>query len=211
MTPLISSNSSYDNDCVGTVLLIFVVFCVLFLYFVWLRSVPKCYLCQWIVPSRLPIRFSLMFNYNNAAHPIIYYAYNIRLHAFPIFYLFIFYLFFILLIFVSLFVWLFFCFVLFFVYFCLFVCLLCFCVYFYLFLSWITQSFMQIHDFSIVFTEIVIQSVWLFISIVFSLLKLPITYLPAIECNILSLQSKENPSWLFKCLRLYILLNNILL
>jgi hypothetical protein len=25
------------------------------------------------------------------------------------------------------------------------------------------------------------------------------------------LQSKENPSWLFKCLRLYILLNNILL
>jgi hypothetical protein len=188
-------------------LLIFVVFCVLLLHFVCLRSVPRCCLWQWIVPSWLPIRFSLMFNYNNAAHSVIYYTYIIRLHAYPIFYLFIFYLFFILSIFVCLFVWLFFCFVLFLVYFCL----LCFYVYFYLFLSWVTQSFMQIHDFSIAFTEMVIQSVWLFISIVFSLLKLPITYLPAIECNILSLQSKENPSWLFKCLRLYILLNNILL
>ena len=101
-------------------------------------------------------------------------------------------------------------FIYFFVLFCflfIFVCLLCFYGFFYLFLSWVTQSFMQIHDFSIAFTEMVIQSVWLFISIVFSLLKLPITYLPAIECNILSLQSKENPSWLFKCLRLYILYN----
>jgi hypothetical protein len=50
---------------------------------------------------------------------------------------------------------------------------------------------MQIHDFSIAFTEMVIQGVWLFISIVFSLLKLPITYLPAIECNILSLQKTK--------------------
>jgi hypothetical protein len=96
-----------------------------------------------------------MFNYNNAAQSVIYYTYIIRLHAYPIFYLFI-----ILLIFVCLFD----CF---FVYFCL----LRFCVYFYLFLSWVMQSFMQIHDFSIAFTEMVIQSVWLFISIVFSLLK----------------------------------------
>jgi hypothetical protein len=189
ITLLISSNSSYDNDCVsGDHVAHLFVFCVLFLHFVCLRSVPKCCLWQWIVPSWLPIQFSLMFNYINAAHSVIYYTYIIRLHAYPIFYLF-----FILLIFV----------------FCLF--LLCFYVYFYLFLSWVTQSFMQIHDFSIAFTEMVIQSVWLFISIVFSLLKLPITYLPAIECNILLLQSKENPSWLFKCLRLYILLNNILL
>ena len=76
---------------VGTVLLIFVVFCVLFLYFICFRSVPKCCLCQWIVPSWLPIRFSLTFNYNNAAHPIMYYTYNIRLHAYPIFYLLFFY------------------------------------------------------------------------------------------------------------------------
>ena len=84
-----------------------------------------------------------------------------------------------------LFVCLFDCFFVLFCFLFIFVCLLCFYVYFYLFLSWVTQRFMQIHDFSIAFTEMVIQSVLLFISIVFSLLQLPITYLPAIECNIL--------------------------
>jgi hypothetical protein len=97
-----------------------------------------------------------------------------RLHAFPILYLLIFYF-----INLNLFVCLFDCFL-----FCFVFCLLFFCflvsVYFYLFLSWVMQNFMQIHDFSIAFTEMAIQSVWLFILIVFSLLELPITYLPAI-------------------------------
>jgi hypothetical protein len=127
ITPLVSSNSSYDNDCVsGDHVAHLFVFCVLFLHFVCLRSVPRCCLWQWSVPSWLPIQFSLMFNYRNAAHSVINYTYIIRLHAYPIFCLFIFYLFFILSIFVCLFVWLLFCFVLFFVYFCLFVVFLWF-------------------------------------------------------------------------------------
>ena len=123
ITLLVSSNSSYDNNCVsGDHVAHLFVFCVLFLHFVCLRSVPRCCLWQWIVPSWLPIHFSLMFNYNNAAHSVIYYTYIIRLHAYPIFYLF-----FILFIFVCLFVCLigFFLFCFIFVYFWLFVVFLC--------------------------------------------------------------------------------------
>jgi hypothetical protein len=117
ITPLGSSNSSYDNDCVsGDHVAHLFVFCVLFLHFVCLRSVPRCSLWQWIVPSWLPIQFSLMFNYSNAAHSVMYYTYIIRLHAYPIFYLF-----FILLI---LFVCLFDCFLFFFI-FCLFLVVCC--------------------------------------------------------------------------------------
>jgi hypothetical protein len=50
-------------------LLIFLVFCVVFLYFICLFSVPNGNVPSWFW-------FSLMFNYNNAAHPIIYYAYH---------------------------------------------------------------------------------------------------------------------------------------